>query len=121
MVVVLKIAIPAEIDIHDHLSLRNYFQNLLQDDQCRFSAALDLACDQEISRAKLDKVTIGHVCVVDKLIHIDYHVELSEFQACQDLMNRYRYTRTIVGTRSGRQLCFDKFVPFPERSTCDEL
>ena len=121
MVVVLKIAIPADTDLHDQLSLRNYFQNLLDDDECQFSAALDLAGDQKTTHAIVENVTISNIGVVGELIHIDYHVELSEFQACQDLMNRYRYTRTIVGTRSGHHWYFDEFVPLPERSTCDEL
>ncbi len=116
-----KIVIPESIDVGDQQSLLHYFQQQLNHTGSRFSEALDLSCDQKTTHAIVETVTINQVRVDGDLIRIEYHVALSEFQACQDLMTHYRHTRTVVGTRSGRHCCFDKFLPLPERSTYDEL
>ncbi|MCA9010276.1 MAG: hypothetical protein KDB01_11045 [Planctomycetaceae bacterium] len=116
-----EIVIPENIDISEPQSLMHYFQILLNDAGSGLSQALDLSCDQKTTHAIVENVTINQVRVAGDLIHMEYDVELSEFQACQDLTTRYCYTRTVVGTRSGRHCRFDKFVPLPERSTYDEL
>lgn len=116
-----KIAIPESIAIGDQQSLRHYFQMQLNDIGSGFSETLDLSCDQKTTHAIVETVTINQVQVDGDLIRIEYHVALSEFQACQDLMTHYRYTRTVVGSGSGRVWRFDKFVAVPARSTWDEL
>ena len=116
-----EIVIPESIDIGDPQSLLHYFQQQLNDTGSRLSEALDLSCDQKTTHAIVENVTINHVGVVGDLIQMEYHVELSEFQACQDLMTSYRYTRTVVGTGSGSVWRFNPFVALQERSTCDEL
>jgi hypothetical protein len=116
-----EIPIPAGMERHEQESLRSYFQDRAQDTRSGFTQALDLTCDQKNAHAILENITINHVSVTGDSIEIGYHVELSEFQACKLLINDYSFKRTVTGYEFGNVWRFEKYVPVPERSPCDEL
>ena len=115
------IPIPAGRERHEQELLRCYLQGQMDANRSGFTEALDLACDQKNSHAILQKVTIKRVSVTGDSIEIHYHVELSEFQACKDVMNDYSFMRTVIGKEFGNVWRFEKYVPTAQRSTCDEL
>ena len=115
------IPIPDDIGKQDVESLRRYFQDQILNTGDGFSEALDLACDQRNSIAVLQNVTINRVSIAADSIEIGYQVELTEFQACQDLTSDYSFARSITGKKLGDGWRFRKYVPVPQRSTCDEL
>lgn len=101
--------------------LRLYFQAMLQDLTGNFAKALDLGCDQRKSNAILERVTIERVSVDGNRIVIDYHVELSVFNACNLHTDHYSFRRSVVGSRNGNVWRFGKYQPQPERTSLDEL
>ncbi len=118
----IEVAIPAATD-HGNCEdeLRVYFQAMLQDLTGNFAKALDLGCDQRKSNAILERVTIDRVSVDDDRIVIDYHVELSAFNACNLQTDNYSFRRSVVGLRDGNVWRFSKYMPLPERTSFDEL
>ena len=116
-----EVSIPENIEHQNEEFLRRYFQERLEEIGHGFSEALDLACDQRTSHAILDCVTINRVLVLGDSMKIGYRVELSEFQACKDVIACHSFDRTVIGKRFGHDWRFKKHVLIPERSTNDEL
>lgn len=118
----IEISIPA---INDHSNcedeLRRYFQSMLEDQTCRFPEAFDLGCDHRKSNAILERVSIDRVSVDGNRIAIDYHVELSAFNACNLHTDNYSFRRSVAGSLDGKVWRFSKNVPLPERSSVDEF
>jgi hypothetical protein len=101
--------------------LRRYFQTKLQDQTCSFAEAFDLDCDHRKSNAIFERVSIDRVSVDGNRIVIDYHVELSAFNACNLHTDHYSFRRSVVGSRDGNVWRFSKYMPPPERSSVDEF
>jgi hypothetical protein len=117
----IEIPVPADIENDDPESLRDYFQHQLENSAGGVSDVLDLTCDHSNRGAILERVRIMRVAINGPVIELEYLVELSKFQACKDVMDNYRFTRSVTGQKVADVWRFRKFSRVPERSTHDEL
>lgn len=116
-----KITIP----LMDDEDLAGYLQLQLREDKDgrrgNFASALDLDVSYIDARATMDGVLVTCVEFEGDVALVSYAVDYSIFSGCSDLHVEETLEYCIKGTRTPDGWEFMRHVPFPTRSTADEL